>query len=49
MSNVRELGLGLPGMHARISQLGGVLRIMSGKHGTTVFGKMPLVQRRASA
>jgi len=49
MSHVRELGLGLPGMHARISQLGGVLRIMSGKHGTRVFGKVTLVQSRASA
>jgi PAS domain S-box-containing protein len=49
MSNVRELGLGLPGMHARISQLGGVLRIASGTQGTTVFGKVPLVRRHTSA
>jgi two-component system NarL family sensor kinase len=49
LSEVRELGLGLPGMHARISQLGGALRIVSGKQGTTVFGRMPLAQRRASA
>jgi signal transduction histidine kinase len=35
-------GLGLPGMHARVTQLGGVLQIMSGTNGTTVLGKIPL-------
>ena len=36
------LGVGLPGMHARVKQLGGVLQIVSGAHGTTVSGKIPL-------
>jgi two-component system, NarL family, sensor kinase len=35
-------GLGLPGMHARVKQLDGVLQIMSGTNGTTVSGKIPL-------
>ena len=38
----RSLGLGLPGMHARVKQLGGVLQILSGADGTTVSGRIPL-------
>jgi PAS domain S-box-containing protein len=45
VSSPRAFGLGLPGMHARITQLGGVLKILSGTRGTTVSGKVPLVQR----
>jgi len=40
--DARSLGLGLPGMHARVKQLGGVLQIVSGAAGTTVSGKIPL-------
>ena len=47
MSGIPALGLGLPGMQARISQMGGVLKIVSGKLGTAVFGKVPLLQREA--
>ncbi|MBV8836824.1 MAG: sensor histidine kinase [Alphaproteobacteria bacterium] len=35
------LGLGLPGMHARVKQLGGTLQIVSGPEGTTVCGEVP--------
>jgi signal transduction histidine kinase len=46
-SSAHALGLGLPGMQARVSQLGGVMKIASGTHGTTVFGRVPLGQHRA--
>ena len=45
-SSPRAFGLGLPGMHARVTLLGGTLKILSGTHGTTVLGKVPLVQRK---
>jgi len=41
-ADARSLGLGLPGMHARVKQLGGVLQILSGADGTTVSGRIPL-------
>src|SRR5262249_14177326 len=41
-ADTRSLGLGLPGMHARVKQLGGVLQILSSADGTTVWGKIPL-------
>jgi len=43
---VRDLvpGLGLPGMHARVHQLGGTLKIFSGQQGTRVFGRIPLAR-----
>jgi signal transduction histidine kinase len=47
VASSRAFGLGLPGMHARVTLLGGTLKILSGMHGTTVFGKVPLVQRTA--
>ena len=36
------IGLGVPGMYARVGQLGGTLRILSGARGTTLSGKLPL-------
>jgi len=36
------LGLGLPGMHARVKQLGGTLQIVSSAGGTTVCGEIPV-------
>ncbi len=39
------LGLGLPGMHARVRQLGGTLQIISGAEGTTVCGEVPAGSR----
>jgi signal transduction histidine kinase len=41
------IGLGVPGMYARVGQLGGTLRILSGARGTTLSGKLPL--RRCAA
>jgi signal transduction histidine kinase len=42
-ADVQSLGVGLPGMHTRVKQLGGALEIASGPGGTTVSGKIPLV------
>ena len=39
------LGLGLPGMHARVRQLGGALQVISGPAGTTVCGDIPVTAR----
>lgn len=44
-AKVEALGLGLPGMHARVKQLGGTLRIVSGPAGTTVCGEIPVGSR----
>lgn len=38
----RLAGLGLPGMQARVDQLGGTLKIISGTYGTRLFGRIPL-------
>jgi two-component system NarL family sensor kinase len=40
-------GLGLPGMQARVRQLGGVLKILSDPSGTTISGKLPLSRCQA--
>jgi two-component system NarL family sensor kinase len=45
-SRTRPMGLGVPGMHARIHQLGGVLRIRGGSRGTIVLGRIPLARCR---
>jgi signal transduction histidine kinase len=37
-------GLGVHGMHARMRHLGGALTIRGGRHGTIVFGRIPLVR-----
>ena len=47
-SRAGPMGLGVPGMHARVRQLGGVLRIRGGSRGTTVLGKIPLARCRPS-
>jgi PAS domain S-box-containing protein len=37
-----QFGLGVPGMRARVRELGGALRIRSGTRGTRISGKVPL-------
>ena len=39
---VRSLGVGIPGMRARLRQLGGTLRIETGAGGTRVIATAPL-------
>jgi signal transduction histidine kinase len=46
-SRRRPSGLGLPGMHARVHQLGGTMRILTGAQGTTVHARIPLARCRA--
>ena len=41
-ADVTRLGVGIPGMEARIRQLGGSLRIQSGKSGTTILAAVPI-------
>ena len=41
------LGLGLPGMYARVGLLGGTLRILSGARGSTISGRLPLSRSEA--
>jgi signal transduction histidine kinase len=43
----RPSGLGLPGMHARVHQLGGAMEIQTGPQGTTVHARIPLARCRA--
>jgi signal transduction histidine kinase len=43
----RPQGLGLPGMHARMRHLDGMLKVLSTTHGTTIFGKAPLSRCQA--
>jgi PAS domain S-box-containing protein len=40
-----QLGVGIPGMRGRLSQLGGKLEILSGAKGTTVVARLPLAGR----
>jgi len=40
------LGVGIPGMRARIEQLGGALRIVGDRSGTTVTSTLPVPARR---
>lgn len=41
-SNRRSLGVGIPGMHERIEQIGGTLTVSSTETGTTVRARLPL-------
>lgn len=38
-----KLGVGIPGMQARVQQLGGELSVTSGRKGVTVLARLPLV------
>ena len=38
----RKMGVGIRGMHERITQLGGRFEIRSGKNGTTVVVSVPV-------
>jgi len=41
-ADATRLGVGIPGMEARIRQLGGSLRIQSGKSGTAILAAVPI-------
>ena len=45
--DLRSVGVGIPGMLARVQQLGGVLTIRSGSGGTIVRVVVPLVKQAA--
>jgi len=40
-----RLGVGIPGMHARLQQFGGNLKIRTGSHGTSLLAYLPLPGR----
>jgi PAS domain S-box-containing protein len=46
-SDVKHLGVGIPGMRARVRQLGGALDVTSGSRGATVRVSLPIRQRES--
>ena len=40
-----RLGVGIPGMHARLKQFGGTLKIRTGPNGTSLLASVPLSER----
>ena len=44
---IQSLGVGIPGMRARVRQLGGHLEIVSDAHGTIVTATIPLGEERS--
>lgn len=46
--DLQAVGVGIPGMRARMRQLGGTLTVRSGAHGTVVSASVPLTRPTAS-